>query len=677
MRVRMCMSVRARARAYASAHECARLCACLRVRILNAIGTSFVPVHARHSACVSPPRPDPLFSHLMQRRLGLAEAFSTPMRSDGGPRAKMPLTRALAIAAVITCLLVFGSLRFASVSPLMAGHQGPQAPYGGYNDMALYAADRSLAHQLKRLRAEADAEVAVPLLPSHWRSLSFTHHYWVQVGLGKRGESKWPVAVQLGLFKALPQATVEIVRSTPERSGAPYQPLLWWVEAKALSPEAGLNGTLLAAQPDKRLLLAADVFFVQGCIRLMTTPECDWALDYSTMSVALHGAWKRSACSAGADGTLSCPPEARSLVSDGPLPLSRLRMRTVGEWNLIADLCSEHLVGEDVVDVEFHGWGVSKRWLLERVDSARRPEEELAMAVHFKNNTKLLPLWLQYWRALGVGRFYLYVNGQIEDLASEDASIASQLILDPGVTLIPWDLPFMQARGVTVLSGVCSGHFSQMLAFNHAYERVRKRHLYIGFYDPDEFALLDAASLHAAWATGENPMLQLIGRYGFPLALSLQNRFGAVMEPANGQALPLTAALERYWYGRAELEMARGKSWVRTVNPREDINIGNHDVFYFVSYSVHPKTGTVVQSGSGYETLRLRLATHAVAEDASMLHVLNFKPHHSKLPFNETEAEVEMVANKRLLPVAMLTLARARELCLNCIPGEPGCGYAC
>jgi len=298
---------------------------------------------------------------------------------------------------------------------------------------------------------------------------------------------------------------------------------------------------------------------------------------------------------------------------------------------------------------------------------------------HFKNATAMLPLWLQSWRALGVARFYLYVSGKVSDLAEEDARIAAQLAADPGVTLVQWDLPFLQAGGLEVEAGRCSGHFSQIMGFNHAYERVRRRHLYVGFHDPDEYGLLDAALLQDAWAAGDNALLQLFGRYGFPPTLALPNRFGAVVPPLPDGVLAPSSALARAWLGRDEVEPARSKSWHRTMGMREDINVGNHDMFAFKEHSEHPRTGTVVMSGNGYETRSLRLATYALEADATMLHVFNFKEHVSKLPFDQVEAVANMTARNAQRGDARLVFERARQACLACPVGAaaPGCGYEC
>jgi hypothetical protein len=209
---------------------------------------------------------------------------------------------------------------------------------------------------------------------------------------------------------------------------------------------------------------------------------------------------------------------------------------------------------------------------------------------------------------------------------------------------------------------------------------VRRRHLYMGFYDPDEYGLLDPALLQAAWAGGDNALLQLFGMYGLPPTVALPNRFGAVVEPLYSAALSPSTALARSWYGREEVESARSKSWHRTMGMREDINLGNHDLFVFKELREDPTTGTVLMSGSGYEMLRMRQAIYTLEADATMLHVFNFKEHVSKLPFDQSEAVANMTLRAVQRGEARAMFERARELCLACPQGvaaAPGCGYEC
>ena len=318
-------------------------------------------------------------------------------------RTERPLL--VGVVVLIAACLAFSWARAGESASLLALlHDGAAAPHarlagGGGAVAALLSSQRT---QLQRLREQLDAEAARALVPAEWRKLTYTHQYWVDVSVGAKRNAGSPVALQLKLHAALPApAAVRVAVPVEGAAGAVfYQPAAWHEPVSALRGASELNATLVAQQPGKRLMLAADVWFVDGCVHLMSTPECAWTLDWTKMSVAIHGAWPRDACTQGADGTLECPASASVLHSDGPLPPSRVRTRTLNEWSVDVELCTAQLAGVGAVDVEFHAWGVSKRWLLPRVDSARRPAEEVAMMTHFKNATTMLPLWLQSWRAL-------------------------------------------------------------------------------------------------------------------------------------------------------------------------------------------------------------------------------------------------------------------------------------
>jgi hypothetical protein len=53
------------------------------------------------------------------------------------------------------------------------------------------------------------------------------------------------------------------------------------------------------------------------------------------------------------------------------------------------------------------------------------PASDFAMVTVFSFSRFLLPLWMQYWRALGVDTFYLFYNGPTEDVHKLQAEVAS------------------------------------------------------------------------------------------------------------------------------------------------------------------------------------------------------------------------------------------------------------
>lgn len=567
------------------------------------------------------------------------------------------------LALSFVAFLAVASL--ASVVVTLKGYRGRQRLSIGGDIVSSYR-DKAwdLGLQLRRLRQDLDNEVrARGYYPHEWTSLTTTYEWWSDIGLGAR-QSPWgPVYQQLRLFPAIPPVSNQAESSWREIQGVPFRPVTWFVSAQELRGQAYFNSSLLGQQPDKLIMLAADVFFVDGCVRLIAVPECDWMLDWHNMTIAIHGAWREGACVDEPGGKLHCPVERRTLKSDGPMPVMRVRTRTVNEWNVIVDFCSRHLVDEAVVDVEFYNWGVSKRFQLTRVIANRRQEEEVSMVALVRNGLDGIGAWTHYWRALGVGRFYLYMLGGVAAASRNNSDAVQRLIHDPAVTLIDWTMRFDQQGGLAMSSDLdrCTGHFGQILAFNHAYERVRRRHLYMGFFDPDEYGMLDPTLLQAAWASDANPLLMLLGRYGYPPALILANRFGAV-RPTPPFGSTLADAANREWYARNVTERARGKTWVRTMNMREDMNIGNHNVFEFAQIASNLRTGTVHMSGHGYETSHLKLGIHAEPEHASFLHALNLREHVSKLDLNVESEVFSMVRAGNEATSVMLTFQRAVEL---------------
>lgn len=582
---------------------------------------------------------------------------------------KGPLRTVSVLLLAIACLLALNLASSDPYSSVSASATFSPKDCSGRDESAV----TNYEAKVDQLKADQEVQRAKSMIAIEWRSLSYTHEYWVELALGIRPNRFAPAATQLGIWNGpeLPPPSSAITFASGET-----HPLMWRVPASSLISSSELNATRVAQDPSHPIMLAADVFFVDSCVRVISTPECDWMLDWRNMAIAIHGGWAKLDCAAAGD-TLSCSGEPK-IKTQGMVPMSRVRVRTDNEWSVIAEFCSQHLTAVDVLDFELHGWGLSKRHVLHRVDNAQRPTEEVAMVVLFNSGARLLPLWLQYWRVLGVGRFYIYVNGPTTSLSDEEPAVAAQLAADPGVTLIDWEMPFSQKNGIYIISPtVCSGHYSQIMAFNHAFERVRRRHLYIGFFDPDEYGVYDAALLQTSLSRGANPTLQVLGRYGFPPALALSNQFGALVDPLYEGVLTPSVGLARRWYVRDELEPLRSKSFVRTVLQWEDVNVGNHNLWPMINHVEMPKTGTVYVAGSGYETRNQALATRAVAVDATFLHVLNFKDHSSKMQFDLDEEIAKLVEGKRTKPAVDAVIREAEARCLACSAGEPGCGYDC
>ena len=122
---------------------------------------------------------------------------------------------------------------------------------------------------LERLRAEAEAEAARPITPQQQRSISYAHKYYVEIAFGVRQkQSNRTAAQQMGLA-ATPAPATEVILA-PAVEAPALVPHAWWAAAASLTT-AELNRTLVALQPEKHLLLAADFLVRAGLSIDLTT----------------------------------------------------------------------------------------------------------------------------------------------------------------------------------------------------------------------------------------------------------------------------------------------------------------------------------------------------------------------------------------------------------------------
>ena len=61
------------------------------------------------------------------------------------------------------------------------------------------------------------------------------------------------------------------------------------------------------------------------------------------------------------------------------------------------------------------------------------------MMAMYRNDSWTSPAWMDYWAAIGVGHFYIYYNGGLEEMRRENPSMSELLEHDPRVTLVIWD----------------------------------------------------------------------------------------------------------------------------------------------------------------------------------------------------------------------------------------------
>ena len=107
------------------------------------------------------------------------------------------------------------------------------------------------------------------------------------------------------------------------------------------------------------------------------------------------------------------------------------------------------------------------KWKKEFVEdwTFTKPHYRHCMMTAMKQYPYLMPEWIQYYRAMGVDRFYIYENNAGEPL--------SKLVDSRYVEVVPW--PFER---------------SQLQSTNHFLFAGRSRCRYVSFFDADEYVLL-------------------------------------------------------------------------------------------------------------------------------------------------------------------------------------------
>jgi hypothetical protein len=110
------------------------------------------------------------------------------------------------------------------------------------------------------------------------------------------------------------------------------------------------------------------------------------------------------------------------------------------------------------------------------------PRSRWAMVAVFSFSRFLLRAWMDYWRAIGVGTFYLFHNGRSDELESVMASFDNDL--RASIVLVDWQvLHWILTDDADVTHG-------QPMAINDALRRWHHLHDFMLFYDTDEFLVL-------------------------------------------------------------------------------------------------------------------------------------------------------------------------------------------
>jgi hypothetical protein len=116
--------------------------------------------------------------------------------------------------------------------------------------------------------------------------------------------------------------------------------------------------------------------------------------------------------------------------------------------------------------------------------SPQPPPSRWAMVAIFSFSRHLLRMWMSYWHVIGVDTFYLFYNGDSEDISVIEAELADMPV---SVVIVDWQvLHWIQTDGADITHG-------QPIAINEAVQRWRHLHNFMAFYDTDEFLVLPTA----------------------------------------------------------------------------------------------------------------------------------------------------------------------------------------
>ena len=109
--------------------------------------------------------------------------------------------------------------------------------------------------------------------------------------------------------------------------------------------------------------------------------------------------------------------------------------------------------------------------------SPEPPPSDFAMVAIFSFSHYLLPLWMNYWRAIGVDTFYLFFNGSPEHLPALQREVAD---FEGSVVIVSWQvIHWLTTEPDDITHG-------QPIAINSAFQRWRHLHKFMAFYDTDE-----------------------------------------------------------------------------------------------------------------------------------------------------------------------------------------------
>ncbi len=106
--------------------------------------------------------------------------------------------------------------------------------------------------------------------------------------------------------------------------------------------------------------------------------------------------------------------------------------------------------------------------IINAAENIPKNQDSLGLVLIIKNEERYLPEWIEYHKAVGVSKFYIYDNG-----STDNTREILQQYIDEG----------------TVIYTLCPGKMRQLPAYMDALDRFRFEVKYMGFVDADEFIL--------------------------------------------------------------------------------------------------------------------------------------------------------------------------------------------
>ncbi len=106
--------------------------------------------------------------------------------------------------------------------------------------------------------------------------------------------------------------------------------------------------------------------------------------------------------------------------------------------------------------------------IIEKAERFSKNDDRMGLAIIVKNEERYLPEWIEYHKAVGITRFFIYDNE-----STDNTKEVLQQYIDEGSVTYTW----------------CPGKVRQLPAYANALDRFRYDVKYMGFIDTDEFIL--------------------------------------------------------------------------------------------------------------------------------------------------------------------------------------------